>query len=78
MLGEQSQRKELCMMGKTLRTAWFLLFLSLGSATGYAATSSNFQHGQRSYVQHSPSEGDVAENPDEHIRESMEQLFRRS
>jgi len=67
------------MMGKTLRTAWFLLFLSFCSVAGYAGSSPALLHGQKSsYVRHSSGEGDIAENPDEHVRESTEQFFRRS
>ena len=67
------------MMSKTLRTAWFLLFLSFFSVAGYAGSSPALLHGQKSsYVRHSSGEGDIAENPDEHVRESTEQFFRRT
>lgn len=66
------------MMGKTLRTAWFLLFLSLGSAAGYAEQAPVFLKGHNNVVQHSPGEGDIAESPDEHVRESMEPFFRKA
>lgn len=66
------------MMGKSLRTAWFLLILSLGSVASYTAPVPAFLQGHSNYVRHSPGEGDIAENPDEHVRESMEQFFRKA
>ena len=66
------------MMGKSLRTAWFLLILSLGSVAGYTVPTQTSLQGQNNYVKHSSGEGDIAENPDEHVRESMEQFFRKA
>lgn len=66
------------MMGKSLRTAWFFLILSLGSVAAYTAPSPAFLQGHNNYVRHSSGEGDIAENPDEHVRESMEQFFRKA
>ncbi|WP_354690640.1 hypothetical protein [Phytobacter sp. RSE-02] len=63
------------MMGKTLRTAWFLLILSLGSAAAYTEQPPVLLQGHNNIVRH--SSGD-AENPDEHVRESMEQFFRKA
>lgn len=66
------------MMGKTLRTAWFLLILSLGSAAAYTEQPPVLLQGHNNIVRHSSGEGDLAENPDDHVRESMEQFFRKA
>lgn len=65
-------------MSKALKTACFLLFLSLWSAVGGKASYPVPTQGQGSYTRHSPTEVDTAENADEHVQESIEQFLRKS
>ncbi len=64
-------------MVDALRAVWFSLILSLGLLAGCKAPSLTLIHGHGGYTQHSSGEGDSGESPDENIRESTEQFFRK-
>lgn len=61
-------------MGKKLSTAWFFLFLSFASVASSAAIPFPPSNGQNHYIRHVSGEGDIAENPDEHVQETIERL----
>jgi hypothetical protein len=61
-------------MGKTRVTAWLFLLLSLGACAQPPSGSItlNLQHGRHLNVDNSTA--DVAENPDEHIKERVDDV----
>ncbi|WP_312690964.1 hypothetical protein [Kosakonia sp.] len=59
------------MRGKTLATGWFFLFLSLASVASVPQPAP-ISHQSGSFFHHSAGAGDTAENPDDHVQESIE------
>lgn len=65
------------MMRKKLSMAWFFLWLGFTSVASSVVPAPLVLPAQSHFIQQAANQGDIAENPDEHVQESIERFFSR-
>jgi hypothetical protein len=65
------------MLRKRKSVGWFFLLLTLSFAVSATAQPPSAQPTQNHFARYLAGAGDIAENPDDHIQESVERLLPR-